>query len=121
MRGDVSTFQALLEGWNPWQFEIISDKMNHWIDSQQNASISLGTYCSLPYGNREPQSLQQAETAGYRQDFWNILYKCETDDAISSGRYRLIDKYMRQPPALSSGVHISRKLISRVWTFRKVK
>jgi hypothetical protein len=28
--------------------------------------------------------------------------------------YRLVDKYMRQPPALSSGFRISRELISRV-------
>jgi hypothetical protein len=35
--------------------------------------------------------------------------------------YRLVDKYMRQPPALSSEVRISRRLISRVWTLRKVK
>jgi hypothetical protein len=35
--------------------------------------------------------------------------------------YRMFDKYMRQPPALTSGVRISRKPISRVWTLRKVK
>jgi hypothetical protein len=35
--------------------------------------------------------------------------------------YRLIDNYMRQPPALSSGIRISWQLISRVWTLRKVK
>jgi hypothetical protein len=29
---------------------------------------------------------------------------------------RLVDKYMSQPPALSSGVRISWELISRVWT-----
>jgi hypothetical protein len=35
--------------------------------------------------------------------------------------YRLVDKYMRQPHVLSSGLRISRKLIYRVWIFRKIK
>jgi hypothetical protein len=35
--------------------------------------------------------------------------------------YRLVVKYMRQPPALSSGVRISRRYISKVWILQKVK
>jgi hypothetical protein len=35
--------------------------------------------------------------------------------------HHLVDKYMRQHPALNSGVRISRRLISRVWTLRKVE
>jgi hypothetical protein len=35
--------------------------------------------------------------------------------------YCPVDKYMRQLPVLSSGVRISRELISRMWTLRKVK
>jgi hypothetical protein len=35
--------------------------------------------------------------------------------------YHLVDKYMRQPPVLNSGVRISRRFISRVWTLRKIK
>jgi hypothetical protein len=38
-----------------------------------------------------------------------------------STRYCLIDKYIAQPPTLSSGLRISRRLSFRVWTLRKVK
>jgi hypothetical protein len=47
--------------------------------------------------------------------------KCKDREFNRAVHYRLVDKYMRQPPALDSGVRISRKLISRVWTFRKIK
>jgi hypothetical protein len=35
--------------------------------------------------------------------------------------YRLVDKYMRQPHVLSSGIRLSRKFMSRVCTLRKIK
>jgi hypothetical protein len=40
---------------------------------------------------------------------------------MGRNKYRLVDKYMHQPPAPSSGVRISRRLIARVQTVRKVK
>jgi hypothetical protein len=50
----------------------------------------------------------------------------ETQNSVSRKynvivKSRLVDNYMYQPPALSSGIRISRRLISRVWTLRKVK
>jgi hypothetical protein len=42
-------------------------------------------------------------------------------ESLKAASYHLVDKYMRQPLALSPGVRISQKLISRVWTLRKVK
>jgi hypothetical protein len=56
-------------------FETVSDKVNNWIDSEQNANISLGICCSLPYYNQKSKFLQQAEIAEYRKDFWDSLYE----------------------------------------------
>jgi hypothetical protein len=61
----------------------ISDKVNHWIDSEQNTNISLGICCSLPYYDQKLESLQQAEIAGYRKDFWDTLY-----ETIFQGKYK---------------------------------
>jgi hypothetical protein len=49
-----------------------------------------------------------------------IVKKIAHDD-FGTIRYRLVDKYMHQHPALSSEVRISRRLIFRVWILWKVK
>jgi hypothetical protein len=49
------------------------------------------------------------------------VIKCNSSVGFSIHPYRPVDKYMRQPPALSFEVPISRRLISRVWILRKVK
>jgi hypothetical protein len=52
---------------------------------------------------------------------YSIEYILQLNRLLFHFRYRLVDKYMRQHPVLSSGVRISRKFISRVWTIRKIK
>jgi hypothetical protein len=55
-------------------FEIVCDKRNHWIDSEQNANISLGICCGLSYYDQKPEFSQQAEIANYRKNDWNLRY-----------------------------------------------
>jgi hypothetical protein len=42
-------------------------------------------------------------------------------DQLLENWYRLVDKYMRQPPPLGSGVRLSGQPILTVWILRKVK